>query len=144
MRLAAHGLRMELPAGWDARIFRPAGGEPTLHAASFALPARDGDFGSRATELMPSGGVFLAVTAYAADDHLRPGQGLFGARGVPALKQADFRHDQLVVQAPGRLGVQRFFTLGDHPLCAYAVVRDRPREHALAHLNAALRSLRAG
>ena len=144
MRLAAPGLRMDLPAGWDGRIFRHAEGEPTLHAASFALPARDGDFGSRATEIMPSGGVFLAVTGYAVDDHLQPGHGLFAHHGVPALKQADFRHDQLVVQAPGRLGVQRFFTLGEHPLCVYAVVRDRPREHGLAQLNAALRSLRVG
>ena len=61
MKIAAHGIGLELPGGWEGRIYRLKGGDPILHAASFALPVADGDFGSGATAAMPAGGAFLAL-----------------------------------------------------------------------------------
>ena len=49
----AHGIRIELPAGWSGRVFRAAGGLATLHAGDFQLPLDDGEFGDRSTGAMP-------------------------------------------------------------------------------------------
>ena len=49
MRLAAHGIAVDLPAGWDGRVWSRPGGGPVLHAANVALPPSDGDFATRAT-----------------------------------------------------------------------------------------------
>jgi len=109
--LAAYGVEVSVPAGWDARIYarplaraaalpgvspfsrRPQahGGSATLHAASFALPRDDADFGTTATESMPTGGAFLALVEYEAGAGLEPGVGLFAAPAPPsALRAADF------------------------------------------------------
>ena len=55
MILRAHGMSVDLPDGWEGRIFRRRHGDPTLHAGTFALPQDDGEFGSRATAAMPPG-----------------------------------------------------------------------------------------
>ena len=84
MRLSAHGITTELPAGWEGRITRrrrqaPVGRvrrhrptaaaragaigspdeipEPVVHLANFALPEDRGDFGSGAVDVMGSGHV---------------------------------------------------------------------------------------
>src|SRR5437867_2391132 len=38
MVVSAHGISVDLPHGWEGRIFRRRHGDPTLHAATFALP----------------------------------------------------------------------------------------------------------
>ena len=63
-RLEAYGISLELPPGWEGSAFRHDGGEPTVHVASFRLPSRDGEFGTRATGIMPRDGLFLAMTEY--------------------------------------------------------------------------------
>ena len=54
MRVAAHGIALDLPRRWEAHLYRLPGGDPLLHEASFPLPATDGDFGSGATAQMPA------------------------------------------------------------------------------------------
>jgi hypothetical protein len=123
-RLSAHGLAIDLPAGWEGRIYRRPGGDPILHAASFPLPAADGDFGSEATARMPLGGSFLVLSEYRAGQGLEPGRGLFAARQMPLpLELAQFHPRTLQVGRLGQVGLQHFFSAGRRPFCLYAVMR---------------------
>jgi hypothetical protein len=126
--LLAHGLRIELPPGWEGRIYRRRGGDPTLHAANFPLPISDGDFGSRATARMPVGGIFLVLTEYRPGQGLEPGVGLFASRSLPLpLELRHFNARTLHVGRRGQAGVQHFFTAGERPFCLYAVIRPPAR-----------------
>jgi hypothetical protein len=126
MRLSAYGISLELPRGWDGRIFRRPGSSPTLHAANFQLPSDDADFGSTATARMPPGGVFVALKEYAAGPHLRPGVGLYESRSLPLpLPRRYFHPRALQVGRPGQAGFQHFFTAaGQRPFCLYAVIKN--------------------
>jgi hypothetical protein len=149
MVIDAHGITIDLPHGWEGRIYRRPEGDPTLHAGTFALPAEDGDFGTRATELMPPGASFFVLTEYRPGGGLEPGRGLFAPRELPLpLDPARFRHDALLLALPGRAGFQHFFTHGSRPFCLYAVVRAHGRRRVGAAaaqataIEGVLRSLR--
>jgi hypothetical protein len=144
MRLAAHGLEIELPPGWSGRAFRRAAGGATLHAGDFQLPLEDGEFGDRSTELMPPGSTFLALTEYRPGAGLEPGQGLFASRRIPrTLDPTAFSTRGLAHPRPDQAGVQRFFTAADRPLCLYVVVAGTRSERGrqIAVLSHVLRSL---
>jgi hypothetical protein len=127
MKLAAHGIAIDVPAGWDGRIYRPAGGPPVLHAASFTLPDGDGDFGSSATGVMPAAGAFLALKEFEPDARLRPGEGLFASRELSLpLDERHFHPRVLQVGRRGQAGMQHFFTTAGRPLCLYAVISTAP------------------
>jgi hypothetical protein len=132
-RLSAHGLHIDLPAGWEGRIYRRHGGDPILHAANYALPPSDGDFGSVATERMPPGGSFLVLSEYRPGQGLEPGKGLFAPRALPLpLEPRQFHPRTLHVGRAGQAGMQHFFTAGGRPFCIYAVVRPATRRGAVA------------
>lgn len=123
MRIEAHGIGAHVPGGWEARLFRRPGGEPTLHAATFALPGSDGEFGSRATAAMPPGALFLALTEYRPGQGLQAGRGLFAAAlPLPPLTGGDFHPRTLLVARPGHEGLQRFFSSAGRPFCLYVVL----------------------
>jgi hypothetical protein len=123
VRIAAHGIELELPRNWEGRLYRVAGSAPILHAASFALPAADGDFGSGATGAIPAGGAFLALKEYDPGPRLRPGVGLFQSRVIPLpLTAGHFHPRALQVGRPGQAGLQHFFTASRRPFCLYAVI----------------------
>jgi hypothetical protein len=130
MRLEGFGIRGDLPAGWEGRIFRLAGGWPTLHVANFPLPPTDGEFGSAALSTMGSAGAFLSLTEYAPR---LAGRGLFASRAVTrSLAAADFDARVMVRMRAGRSGVQRFFTVGTRPFCLHVVVGSLPSRSELA------------
>ncbi len=145
MRLAAHGISIEVGDGWEARIFRRDAGAAVLHVASFALDERDGDFGAAATGRMGGDDVFLALLEFRIDDHVRPGVGLFASSSErPRLRAVDFDRRQLQVMRPRQMGCQRFFTASGRPFCLFAVVeplRARP-ERLVKRLNGLLATLR--
>jgi hypothetical protein len=123
VRIAAHGIELDLPNGWEGRIYRVSGGDPILHAATFALPISDGDFGSGATAAMPAGGAFLALKEYRPGPRLRPEVGLFSASAMPLpLVAAHFHPRALQVGRPDQAGFQHFFTAARRPFCLYAVI----------------------
>jgi hypothetical protein len=130
MRVAAHGRGIDVPTGWEARIFRRPGSAPVLHIATFALRDNDGDFGAAATGRMRADDVFAALVEYRSDQKLLPGTGLFAATGRPSSPRVhEFKPTQLQVTRPGQLGSQRFFTYAGRPCCLYAVIqpaRERP------------------
>ncbi len=143
MRVSGHGLSIDAPVAWEARVFRREGARPVLHLATFALSPADGDFGAAATGRMRPGDAFAALVEYQASATLVPGAGLFARTGVPVpLSAHDFHPRRLQVTRSGHLGTQRFFTEGGRPLSLYAVIwPSAPLAAHLPALNAALESL---
>lgn len=135
MRVAAHGIRADLPDGWEGAIRRePRVGElraqsgaatagertfPVAHLASFALPAERGDFGSGAVEVMRTGDAFVALVGYGPEE---AGTALFQRRGLPErLDPRAFSPRSLQRTVPGQTGLQRFLTAGGRAFCLYVV-----------------------
>jgi hypothetical protein len=124
VKLKAHALAVDLPPKWEGRIFRHVGGEPTLHAANFALPSEDGDYGGKATGSMRASGAFIALTEF---DPELAGTALFHRRGLPRkLHPADLSPKALMRARPGQAGVQRFFNAKGRAFCLYVVVGHEP------------------
>lgn len=122
MRLAGHGLSVDAPDGWEARIFKRPGGGSVLHLATFPLHGRDGDYGAAATGRMGPDDVFAAILEFRPDGNVRPGRGLFAASGRPRPAASEFAANQLQVTRSGHYGWQRFYTDDGRPCCVYAVV----------------------
>ena len=131
--LAAHGVSIDVPAGWEAELstqpdpstLDPAA-EPApaplmvLHTANFSLPAERDDYGAGAVEIMGRNGIFAALVEF---DGASAGTMLFAAEGVPSqLAADDFGTDQLQVSIPVQAGLQQFFHVGSRAFCLYAVI----------------------
>lgn len=135
MRVQAHGLDADLPAGWEARIFRRdarqarASGRtdapdpntnPILHAANFALPEDRGDFGSGAVDRMRSSHVFVSLVEFDAE---AAGTPLFAASRPPwPVDPNAFSPSRLQRHIPGQGGCQFFFSDGGRAFCLYVVL----------------------
>ena len=120
VKLQAHGVAATLQPGWDGAITRRQGALPVLHAASFPLPAVDGDFATAATSVMPPDGVVVTLVEY---EPALAGTGLFAAEGLPeALTAADFSPATLLRRMPGQVGAQRFFSSNGRAFCLYVVL----------------------
>ena len=141
-RLAAHGLAVGIPPGWEGRIHRRAetvSAECTravVHLANFALPERRDDFGGGVTPAMRSPDVFVTLFEYGPESLGTP---LFATQGVPRVDASMFDSKRLQRPLPGQLGCQRFFTVNDRPFCLYVVAGSRaylPR--IVAEVNAVL------
>ena len=144
--LSAEGITVELPPGWEGAI----GHESILddgsvrnviaHFATFPLPARRGDFGGGAVDLMGGGDVFIALFDYGRQS---AGTSLFAAAGPPASIDAG-HFDRSVLQKPLPLqsAVQRFFTVSGRAMCLYIVVGSHiDRAEVLPAINSFLASL---
>lgn len=158
MRIEAHGIRAELPAGWEGRITRraPATGPasraprsvpsddtgappgpilgeataPVLHLANFALPEDRGDFGSGAVDVMGTGHLLIALVEYGPDS---VGTALFPTVDrIPSLTARMFDPNGLQRAHTGQAGAQRFFTLEGRAFCLYSVLGDRRDAPGLA------------
>ena len=137
--LAAYGISLELPPGWEGNAFRHADGEPTVHVASFRLPRADGEFGTRATGGMPHDGLFLALTEYRVTPR-ELGAGIFAGQPPRALRTELLDARSLLRPVAGQLGLQRFFSTANRAFCLY-VVAGRDAHRRLSTANAVLSSL---
>lgn len=124
--VAAHGLRVDLPQRWEARLYlRDATAtasesiNPVVHLGNFPLPPRRGDYGSGAVEVMRAAHAFVALVEFGAAEADTP---LFAARGIPRPGLSDFAPNALQRRLPGQLGVQRFFTESGRAFCLYVVL----------------------
>jgi len=108
MRLRGYGIEIDLPDGWEGKIYRRPGARPILHAGNFALPAGDGDFGTKAIPVMRGNGVFVALAEY---DPAVGGRGLFlpPGPGLP-IRPGDTNPRAMPRPVRRRAGIQRFFT----------------------------------
>lgn len=145
MRLTAHGLRSDLPDGWEGVIARRhdrgdgnRGGDPdrvpqgrvpgrvlpTLHAGNFALPRSRGDYGSGVTHRMTSRDAFVALVEFGTDEADSP---LFTGACPRRLALRDFHQRTLQRALPGQVGSQCFFNEGGRAFSLYVVLGGRPR-----------------
>lgn len=145
-RLRAHGLSCVVPAGWDVRIEQrgqatisapasniPVSGyvHPTLHAATSALPAQRGDYGSGYVETMTARDVFVCLGEF---DHEAGATEMFD-EGLPTdLRGGDFHPDAQQRVIAGMCGTQRFFTQGGRAFCLYVVLGSWVQRGALVPL----------
>jgi uncharacterized surface protein with fasciclin (FAS1) repeats len=138
-RLSAHGFTLDVPAGWDARIYRrPAAGEfaataadgppapagaatyAVVHVTTVPMPPDIGDFGSSGVDRLGPDDAFVVVFDHGPDAVGRP---LFQLEGMPrALDAGDFAPNVLQRSLPGQAGVQAFFTESGRACCLYVVI----------------------
>ena len=152
-RLAAHGVSINVPAGWEAELSTqpdPATLDPAveslpaslvvLHAANFSLPAERGDYGSGAVEVMDRSGIFAALVEFGPAS---AASRLFAAEGIlTQLRPGDFAPEQLHLSVPGQAGLQQFFHVGTRAYCLYAVIGSHSRRGLLVpELNRVLSGL---
>lgn len=123
--VSRQGLGIELPDGWDARIYRreatgDAVTQRALHAANFALPPGLGDYAVGAIEGMTAGDVLVVLLEF---DPGNAGRGLFRNEGLPSgLSAGDFSPTAMPRALPGRTAAQWFFSLNDRAFCLYVVL----------------------
>ncbi|HEX5096500.1 MAG TPA: fasciclin domain-containing protein [Acidimicrobiia bacterium] len=138
-RLTAHGFTLDVPAGWDARIYkRPAAGEvaatdtdgppappgaathAVVHVATIPMPPDMGDFGSAGLDQLGRDDAFIVVFDHGPE---AVGKALFGREGMPRLLEpGDFDSKTLQRALPGQSGVQSFFTESGRACCLYVVL----------------------
>ena len=139
MLLSAHGVSFTIPAGWEGEISQERGPQalalaergahlrPVAHAATFALPAERGAFGSGAVEAMRDDDVFLALVEY---ERGATDTALFARRGLPRrLDPRRFHPAALQRTLPGQAGHQEFFTDTGRAFCLYVVLGDADDAH---------------
>ena len=138
--LSGQGLEIELPFGWEGRIsqrdtstpgaVRATSTQPAattgalLQTGNFALPARTGDFGAGAVEVMRSQDLLVVLFEYDRASATAP---LFASRGVPKLSTDDFSRDTLQRALDGQGGAQRFFNAAGRAMCLYVVLGSHSR-----------------
>jgi hypothetical protein len=127
-QIAAHGLSVRLPLGWEGRILRRAQRHPAernravVHCSTFPLPEQRDDFGGGVTQLMRSSDVFVVLFEHGPESLGTP---LFRSQGVPRLEASTFDARRLQRPMPGQLGCQLFFTANNRPFCLYVVAGSR-------------------
>ncbi|MFN2608172.1 MAG: hypothetical protein ABR511_09820 [Acidimicrobiales bacterium] len=138
-KLTGHRLAVDLPGGWDGRIFRrdldrfsaERGGQSgaALQVASFGLPAVVADFGNGAVERMAPSDVLVMLVEYGPESVGTP---LFAASGPPTLGPGDFSPATLLRALPNQAGSQTFFSANGRAFCLYVVIGDAGQRSQLA------------
>ena len=114
--LAAGGLSIDLPAGWDGaiRTVEPTPGAAArrrgaavdataplpsiLHAATFPLPAERGDYGSGAVELMGGSDILICLLEHEPE---AAGTALFRRQGIRGCAPTGSRRSRCSAPCPG-------------------------------------------
>jgi hypothetical protein len=146
--LAAHGIEVSLPTGWEGRVFRrPAAGDvaasaadgppapdgetthAVLHASTIALPLGIGDFASGAVDKLGATDVIVVLFEYDTASIDTP---LFKSVGLPrTLAADDFSPNVMQRAIRGQAGVQQFFNDQGRAFCLYVVIGSFARRQQL-------------
>jgi hypothetical protein len=133
--LEGSGISIQVPSGWEGRIYtrapapnalRAASAMPSqqettgavLHIATFPLPPEAGDYGGGAVELMSSKDLLVVLFEHGRESADTP---LFAATSIPRIAASDVSTMQLQRLLEGQGGVQRFFTVAGRAFCLYVV-----------------------
>jgi hypothetical protein len=128
--LSGSGISVEVPAGWEGRIYakhergpRPTGTleqspNAVLHVASFPLPPGTGDYGGGAVEQMTNTDLLVILLEHGRQS---AGSPLFAAAGVPRITIDDVSTTCLQRLIDGQGGAQKFFRVDERAFCLYVV-----------------------
>lgn len=137
----AHGIRVEVPPGWNAEIFRfgdgsPADGPeprnmsdeerehspPLMHAATVDLPPNRGTYGLGVVKHLGPGDAFVALIDHGENEASAP---VFALPNRPwPLRPQDFDPTEGPVGVPGVAYVQRFFQQSGRALVLFAGIHE--------------------
>jgi hypothetical protein len=147
VRLAGHGVAVEVHPGWEARVWRPDVAPPAapgavVRLANFPLPATKNTYAAEVADDLRPGHVLVSLVEL---DPALADRGLFATQGAPTVGIDDLDPRALQAAGPGRLGVQRFFSLHGRAFSLYVMAREGPGlDQALHAMNASLWSLAVG
>src|SRR6266516_1924342 len=147
VRLAGHGLAVEVHPGWEARVWQPDVAAPAVpgavvRLANFPLPVTKNTYAAEVADDLRPGDVLVSLVEL---DPALADRGLYAGQGVPRVRADELDPRAIQAAGPGRLGVQRFFSLHGRAFGLYVMAREGPRlELSLRALNASLRSLTVG
>ena len=142
--LRGHGLALTIHDGWEARIWMPdlpppAENHSVVRLANFALPLTKNTYAEDVADGLRAGEVVASLAEFSptlAD------RGLYAPQGVPAVEPTDLDPRAVQRQAPGRAGVQRFFSAHGRAFSLYIVARSGAGlDRAMRELAAQLRGL---
>jgi hypothetical protein len=142
--LRGHGLALTVHDGWEARIWMPdlpppAENHPVVRLANFALPLTKNTYAEDVADGLRAGEVVASLAEFSPD---LAGRGLYESQGIPELTPADLDPRAVQRQAPGRAGVQRFFSEHGRAFSLYVVARQGPGlARAMQQLATQLRGL---
>jgi hypothetical protein len=158
--LSAHGVAVDVPSGWDGRIFRrpehgevhatDADGPPgpsgartysVTHVSNVPLPEGVADFGSDAVERLGPDDALIVLFEY---EPASTGTALFAAQGIPRELDPDgFSPNLLQRTLPNQAGAQHFFSELGRAFSLYVVIGSFERRHAvIPRVNAVLETIR--
>jgi hypothetical protein len=147
--LAAHGLSIAPPEGWEGRIFRraeagqmvaasevagpaaPMGEEtyPVVQVATVVVPVDSADYGSDVVEALGPDDALIVLKEFSPAD---AGQPLFERAGMPrALGVGDFSPSTLQRSLDGQGGHQTFFNENGRAFCLYVVLGRFDNRHTV-------------
>jgi hypothetical protein len=113
-----------------------------VRLANFPLPVTKNTYAAEVADDLRPGDVLVSLVEL---DPSLADRGLYAAQGVPRVRVDDLDPRALQAAGPGRLGVQRFFSLHGRAFCLYVMARKGPGlEHSLRAMNGSLRSLTVG
>lgn len=128
------GVSVEVPRGWDGRLYRRDGRERervVVHLSTAPLPSHRGDYGSGAVEQLSADDVLVALLEFepsASEAQLFQGS-------FPSWVEADaFSPTVLQRAVPGQAGAQWFFSTAGRAFCLYAVIGQLTNQRRLARL----------
>jgi hypothetical protein len=146
--IAAEGLSIEVPTGWEGRVYRraeagqpqaanvagPAAPEgersfPVAHLATIPIPNDAADYGSDVVESLGPDDAFIVLKEF---DPADAAYELFARVGMPrAFDPEDFDPAALQRQLPGQAGRQVFFQENGRAFCVYIVLGSFNRRHVV-------------
>jgi len=147
VRLAGHGVAVDVHPGWEARVWQPDALSPAVpgavvRLANFPLPVTKNTYAAEVADDLRPGDVLVSLVEL---DPALADRGLYAAQGVPRVRADELDPRALQAPGPGRLGVQRFFSLHGRAFSLYVMAREGPElERSLHAMNASLRSLSVG
>jgi len=144
--LSSHGITIEVPNGWEGRMFvpdvpPPAVNLPVLHLTNTVLTHERSSF---APELAARGGGTGALVALLEFEHTLADRGLYAPQSIDLPLGRDRFHPR-ALQVPSLVqeGHQRFFSRHGRAFCLYVVLgTGSGADHRLHTVNEALASLR--
>ncbi len=147
MIISSYGISIDLPQGWEGRIFvNPPQDDgslcfPRLHAGNFPIPLDGTGFAFEAIREMGKEDVLLALVEYSPRRADKPA---FASKTLSPIQASQLQSNAFHGPRPDYVSaVQVTFTLSGRPFCLYVVgstVGDL--ETRLQELNAALVTLR--